>query len=505
MIAPPPDSPGGRTRSVWLAALVCLVFFAALAYLVHLRQLGTYWTESDLYDNYAPDADRLLAGRFPDHSIFHPPGYPALLAALFPLTGDHFVTGKWLSLMAGALSGLVAFLLFRRCFGEAAALLGVGIILLSGEYTSFAIQATTDVVFLLVCLVTMLVLTDDRMAPGRWAVLLGMLSAVAYLVRSNGAFLVVPCLVAVLTRPAPRGRRAVWAAAYVGGLLLVAAPWLSANWIHRGSPFFSESYHNMGRHLYGEAGYRSLGDLVRRDPLRFLRRYAGSVGDTGASFLDASLWSLPVGPLAALGVVLGLRGLRRPVALLLLALLSHLLLVSLIHWESRYHFFAMAILSGFAAAAVVWIGAAAAARSRRPEWVEPAIVGSLALVLLAPLGARAHDRLRRTLEREPTEVLAASRALRALDPAGGALMSPKPHLAYLSGRPWRRLPHVPSMEALRQAVHGSDVRFVAWDRMGWRTSRDLGGILDNPSKKGDWLVPVYSDPPHQLVIYRVVP
>jgi 4-amino-4-deoxy-L-arabinose transferase-like glycosyltransferase len=334
------DTPRDGPGSLWLILLVCVVFFGALAYPVHQRQLGTYWTETDLYRWYAPDADRLLAGRFPHHNTYSPPGYPALLAALFPLTGDHFVTGKWLSLAAAALSGLVAFLLFRRLFGEATALLGVGILLLSGEYTAFAIQATTDVVFLLVCLVAVLVLTDDRMAPGRWAVLLGMLSGVAYLVRYNGAFLVVPCLVAVLTRPVPRRRRAVWAAAYVGGLLLGAAPWLAANWIHRGSPFFSESFHDLGWHLYREIGYRSVADLVSRDPLRFLRRYAASVGAAGARFFGDSLWPLPVGPLAALGVVLALRRPRRPAALLVLALVSHLVLVSLTHWETRYHFFA---------------------------------------------------------------------------------------------------------------------------------------------------------------------
>jgi len=503
--APPPDSPRSRPGSLWLAALVCLAFVAALAYFVHLRQIGTYWAETDLYRWYAPDADRLLAGRFPDHNPYSPPGYPVLLAALFPLTGDHFVTGKWLSLAAAALSGLVAFLLFRRLFGETAALLGAGITLLSGEYTRFAIQATTDVVFLLVCLIALLVLTDERMPPARWAVLLAVLSGGAYLLRYNGAFLVVPCMVALLSRSAPRGRRAVWVAAYVCSLLLVAAPWLGANWSHRGSPLFSESYHDIGWHLYREIGYRSIADVVGRDPLRFLRRYAASVADTGSRFLGASLWTLPVGPLAALGVALSLRRPRRPVALVLVALLSHLLLVSLTHWETRYHFFAMAVLSGFAAAAVVWLGAAAAARWPRAGWLKPAIVGALLLAVLAPLGYSAHERLQRLVEREPTEVLAASRALRAMDPAGGTLMSPKAHLAYLSGRPWRRLPHVPTVEALREVVRGSDIRFIAWDRMGWRISRDLGGVLDDPSKVGDWLLPVYRDPPHELVIYRVVP
>ena len=132
------DTPRDGPGSLWLILLVCLVFFGALAYPVHQRQLGTYWTETDLYRWYAPDADRLLAGRFPHHNTYSPPGYPALLAALAPLTGDHFVTDKWLSLAAAALSWLVAFLLFRRLFGEATALLGVGILLLSGEYTAFA-------------------------------------------------------------------------------------------------------------------------------------------------------------------------------------------------------------------------------------------------------------------------------------------------------------------------------------------------------------------------------
>jgi hypothetical protein len=489
-------------RHAGLAGLLCVAFVAALAVPVHRRAIGTYWTETDFYHWYAPDADRLLAGRFPGHNTSNPPGYPALLALLHPVTGDHFVTGRWLSLFAAGATGLAGFALFRRVFGPGAALLGCAIVLLSGEYTRYAIQATTDTVFLLLVAIVLLVVTGGRWSGWRWAAALGAASGLAYLVRYNGLFLVVPCLAAILAGPGSRRSRAGQAAAYLLAWLIVTSPWLAANWSHHGSPFYSTNHHDIAWHVLRQRDYASLADVALRHPAAFVSGYLVRVIEVVGRYAGASLWVLPVGALAALGAVARL---RRPgargAALLLVALGAHVALMSLTHWEARYHFPAMLVLSGFAAYLVCALGTWL--RTRVPGPAAAAAVAALIALILVPSVWRGTLRVSGVLHREAREVLPASEFLRRLDPTGSALLSPHPHLAYLSGRPWRRLPDLESLEQLQAFVRRSDAGYVAWDRAGPRISPRLRGALAEPARVAEWLEPVYRDDAGGLVIYRV--
>jgi hypothetical protein len=134
------------TRKALLVALAMgVLYVVALAYPVHRHVVGAF---SDFYVRFAPDADRVAAGEFP-RNTYNPPGYPTLLVLASPLTGDHFTTGKWMSLLAGGLTGALAFVLFRRLFGPGPALLAVPIILTSAVFATYAITAMTDVPFVL--------------------------------------------------------------------------------------------------------------------------------------------------------------------------------------------------------------------------------------------------------------------------------------------------------------------------------------------------------------------
>ncbi|HEY8462266.1 MAG TPA: glycosyltransferase family 39 protein, partial [Blastocatellia bacterium] len=166
-----------------LPLLICLVHFFALAYIARQHPFGNYATETDFYHYYAPDAERLAAGQFPQNA-YQGPGYPATLALVARLTGtsgDLFTAGKWISVVCAVLCGLLVFVLFARLFGY---WVGVGAQLLtavSGEFPQFSINAATDVFFLLLCLAVLVVFTDDRIAPRRRVALSGAIAGAVYL------------------------------------------------------------------------------------------------------------------------------------------------------------------------------------------------------------------------------------------------------------------------------------------------------------------------------------
>jgi hypothetical protein len=479
----------------------CAFYFLALAYPTHLRVVGTYFTETDLYGRYAPDADLIAAGRVPQSS-FNPPGYPLLLALVHPLTGDHLTSGKWLSLIAAALGGLMAFHLFRPLFGYRSAILALAIIFLSGEFTKFSVQATTDVLFASLCIATMLVLMGGR--PGSYgrAALVGILSGLAYLVRYNGVAMLVPGIVGVAAWCGAErrlGHRLKMGAAYLASFLGVISPWLWLNYATYGSPFYSTNYRDVAvKFLVPAAGSTSLGDVVLHDPLRFASLYAWFLLNTLWQSVGASFAVLPVGPLALAGVVLSLiRRRPRGVDLLLVSALAHILALNLTHWETRYYFYVMFCYAGLAAYATFEIADWVALTPARARLVWVAIV----VLILVPSGMRAYKRVLGAVEGQPYELLDASAFLRQL--GGEAVtMAFKPHLAYLSNHRWIRLSEVGSVEALRSVVQANGADYLVADRFTRRSRGALSALLDRQDGL-PWLEPLYCDTARSLVIYAV--
>ena len=281
-----------------------VLYVVALAYPVHRHVVGAF---SDFYVRFAPDADRVAAGEFP-RNTYNPPGYPVLLVLASPLTGDHFTTGKWMSLLAGGLTGALAFVLFRRLFGPGPALLAVPIILTSAVFATYAITAMTDVPFVLLCLIVMIAITGEGPHRLRTVILSGVLCGIAYLIRYNAVFLLVPGLAAALWGERRWSSRATLGAAYVASFLVTVAPWLWMNYTHHGSPFYSTNYEDVARafDITRSTPFTSLADVLLHDPARFARRYAANLGYTFFQTLGAGLALLPVGPLAAMGIGLSL-------------------------------------------------------------------------------------------------------------------------------------------------------------------------------------------------------
>src|SRR5215510_9724500 len=124
------------------AILICLVHFLSLAHFARQHPFGTYATETDFYQLFAPDAERILSGKFPQNT-FQGPGYPAaivLIAKLTGSTGDLFTAGKWFSVICAVSCGWLIFILFSRLFNPLA---GVGaqlIAVASGEFPQYSIQ-----------------------------------------------------------------------------------------------------------------------------------------------------------------------------------------------------------------------------------------------------------------------------------------------------------------------------------------------------------------------------
>ncbi len=513
-------------RSLLLMApivLISLIHFLALIYLARQHPFGNYATETDFYHLYAPDAERLASGQFPQNT-FQGPGYPAtlaLVAKLAGMSGDLFTVGKWMSVVCAVLCGVLIFVLFARLFSY---WVGVGaqlIATVSGEFPQFSINAATDVFFLLLCLAALVVFTDERIAPGWRVALGGALAGAVYLTRYNGFFLPAACLIGITLLDYFKKRwlgRLALSAIFVALFLVVSSPWLIANYKRHGSPFYNTNYLNLATEFYPElvdnktnqdatralaAAFHSFGDVIGYDPRRLMARYPANLYESLRNNFKETLVNQLVAGMAGFGVLLALARRRsKNVALVLIAGALYLLLMALNHWEARYYFFVMVLYSGFAVfAAAAWLEMA-----RSLGWLKNRAFALIPVAMVAAMFALSLDESRkdvtRFLDNQPTEIIAARDFLSSIGATGGKrIVARKPHLPYISRNEWVFFPQVKSLDEFRSWVEANRVDYIAVGKRELKERKELSA-LGKPEIAPDWLKAVWVNDDPVFILYK---
>jgi hypothetical protein len=508
----------------WLIpALISLATFFTFAHSGRQHPVGTYGTETDFYHLFAPDADRLAAGQFPQND-FHPPGYPALIALVSRLTGDTFTAGKWVSIVSAALLPLVIFALFARLFGYWVGVGTAALFTVGPEIPQFAISATTDIFFLLLCVSALVVVTTARL-PVVWrAALAGVVTSLAYLTRYNGLFLLGALVFAVVFlnvfERAWKGRLLL-AAVFLAAFFLTASPWLYANYKHRGSPFYNVNYLNMATEFYPELTggdvfqdgtralrerFHSFGEVIAYDPARMVKHYPVNLYESFVKTFNAKWVVMWLGVLGLAGFALALWQERRskPVLTLLAALVFYFLMMGLNHWEARYYFF---VGVGFTALALYAATRGLRLLGERVAVLRHPAFGLLpvALVVAAFVQAfgYARENLSGFLDSHPTEVIAARDFILRRHGGGQGLriVARKPHLAYLSRQEWVFFPQVKSVEELRAWLEKNRVDYVA---VGVRELKERKGLkaLGEAQNAPPWLEAAWVSEKPLFILYK---
>ncbi len=496
-------------------ALASLCVFLAVA---ANRRIGTYGLETDFYGDYAPDADRLRAGEFPQNG-FQGPGYPAILALAEYAVKDPFQAGRLISAASAAAVGLLAFFLFRRLFGYWSGIGSQLLVLVGGLFPQLAVTASTDMVFLMLCLAALVAFGRTERSPHWRAGVSGLLTGMAFLTRYNGVFLIPAFLVGigVLKSFGPGlWRRIQSSGLFLGVSFVVALPWFYANLRHNGSALFNQNYLNIATEFYGHRfgadktgdgttimseKFHSMGEVVRYDPMSIARQYPGNLVGSLRRSLSTQLVGPFVGLAAVVGAVFALWSRRSGfLAIVALAGAIYFLLMALNHWEARYYLFPAVLYAGLAAYAVVRLGDLAAGLAK-DSW--PArIAGVLAFAVLWATSLRASVKdVRAFLRTEPVEVLEACAYLHANGIRDARILSRKPHLAAVCQQQSVGFPQVLSVEELRRWLDETPVDYVVISSV--ELSR-RGGVasLGDPAGAPPWLSAVWTHKDPTFILYR---
>ncbi len=510
--------------SVERATTIVAVGLAAAALFVFLsvssrRRVAGYGVETDFYGDYAPDAVRLRTGQFPLNE-FQGPGYPAVLAVVETMIPDPFLAGRVISAVCAAASGLLAYALFTELFGGAVGLSSELLLLAGGVFPTLALTASTDMLFLALCLAAFAAF-GSRVRPSVRILAAGMIAGGAFLVRYNGVFLLPALVVGILvSRELGRtlGARLGHAGLLLAGALLVALPWFYANARHTGSPLFNSNYLNVATEFYGarfgadatgdgtgimSRHFHSLGEVLRFDPARIVRHYPVNL----ATNVSRSFTTHLVGPFIGVAAIVGALFLARtgPRTALAAALatgwLVYMALLGLTHWDARYYLFAGALYAGLAACALWRLCRWAAERLGSPRsarWAAAPLV-----LLFGAVSARASvAQARAFLRADPVEVLDACEALRARGAHGARILERKPHLAFVCGQTDAEFPLLASVDELGEWVRQHPADYVVMSAIEAGRRRGLAELRD-PARAPEWLEPVYVRAEPLFILYAV--
>jgi tetratricopeptide (TPR) repeat protein len=453
-------------------AIVLLFAAVVIPVLLWLHPVGDYFVETDFYGGYAPGVRALFAhGLDPARYGVVGPVYELVLGLLSLLPVELYRLAQFLSLG----STVLALLLFsgwmeRRC-GRGAGWISALLAATNPTVFRYAYTASTDAPF--ACLLVASFVTLFPAAPRlRALVLAGLLAGLATLTRYTGIALVPLGVIATLWPGAANpwaGRRLAACGAWLGGVLLVLAPWWAFT-AARGAPPALRFYHNLAYEVYArargvtwddyqknlESQFPTFGSVIARDPQAVAARLLANTWEHAAQ-AARDLWLPVLAVLAFLGLLLWMA--RRVRGAGPLVAYSALLYLSLVpaFYAARYHLPLVLPAAGLAALALTSV--------RAPRFASALALGGALLAATYAGRATAVD-TRDVASQVPSEMPDLAAALRRdwQGPGRPRLIARKPQLSYYADAEPVAFAAVDSLEQLARYAREAraDYLMISW-------------------------------------------
>lgn len=439
-----------RLRSIQLTRQSALMFTLLVAvaillfYLSALRQIGNYGVETDFYGGYVPNAQRLLAG-MPLKIDFHPPFYPAILAAVYMIVGDWFRAGLLISVFSSVLVLLTVWRVFNVVFSTGAAVAATAALLVWPEFLQYSVSASSDMLFLSLMMLSLATAVGGERLTVRRAFVAGFIAALASLTRPNGITLLSIALICASRMAASQRARP-----FLICLAGFAVPWIlwmiiaivsgspvlpTRTYVDIAAAFFnpegSQFSSNSDNWQLAESKFSSLVDVILYDPRTLILGWAQNLlRNWWKLFSTLSVQLLPLAGICSLGIAHLV--LRKRNALRLTFWLVYIFqyaVLGLRSFDSRYFLFLVPMVGHGAQAAgsVLFNDVRISAKTRAAIIIIAVAAGTILI------GAVQRRNFIALLSQDATEVIAASSVLRQVSKPGDRIIARKPHLAFETG------------------------------------------------------------------------
>lgn len=508
------------SRRYDIIALVLCIALVSLALIIgYFHKLGNFDVETDFYGTYAIQAKNIRAGR-PYTYRFQPPGYSLLLAAVSFVTGNLFIAAKISSAFATGLFSWITYLLLKVLFNSRIALASIILILIA--LIPFSFLAATDIVAALLMILPLWILLCRPILTSKACFLAGIIAGVAYLVRTNGIFVIFGIIFSLLfiniSQESLR-RRFVKICFFICGVFLVTFPWLIYNWQTNGSLFASDVYLQIATHIYHPESERigttqtqiaskfhSLGEIVLYDPVKFVSTYFKSILVENLVPLFSESLNFPCELFSGSGFVLLLAEIcrkkgnltRRRLTFLVVCLFGYLLL-GLAGFVLRYYLFLFPFL--FLLVTFFLFHKYIFAVLRYIPFFQIATSWIIVLILAVSQSMIAYHRTNVIIASEPRYLLEAADFMRNHSSSQDIMIVRKPHLAYLSGLRGE-FPLAETADEFLVKAREIGARYIVYSDLEASLWPNLKSLSDPRTVPNSFKL-IYSHKQNHLLIYEI--
>ena len=496
-------------------AALCIVLVAVglALFLGSLHQVGGWAVETDFYYIYLPQAREFMDGPPYLATVVHnPPGYAFLIGLLARVLGDEFVVAKVLTALA---TGGLLWLTFRLAaigFGNSIALAAT--LLLGIALVPYSYLVGTDVVGGFAMTLPVWWLLGRAQVGITESVVVGLMTGIAYLIRSNTIVLVPVLGVTIgfwLMRHAAWRSRILAMGALVAAFVVAISPWLVLNASVNGSPMASTVHLQVASHFFGSNGgdaygitafpeaarrFHSLLGVLTYDPGRVVWRYLKGVLIDNPSWLMAQVAFFPGFLLVGAGIMRVGPKLVPATVVWLTVCVAGALLLGLVGFYPRYYVFLFPWLFILVVVGAVGAGPDGARVSLR--WVgRLLLVGSFLVLLISSIRTT-----RTQLREEPRGLLALADSLRSTARPSDLMVGRKPHLAALAGVRWD-FPYARDADDLVAKARRLGARYLVYSVFEARIWPGLDALRD-PARAPAGFVPRFTEPSTGTIVYERV-
>lgn len=236
------------SRRIHLAGICTAIFLLALGVrLLHWHDSYAEIAEkgqwsSGIARHYQSEARRMLDEGgilFPNRPvdpgdarlILHPPGYSAMIAAIFALFGDSESRVRMLQIIFDALSAVLVFFIAAEVLPSAAAFIAAPLVALSPHLGYYSLWISPDTLCVLPILVAVYLIIKASKRPRLITMMAaGAMVGLSCWLRAN-ALLLAPVLAIAAIVLIDKFRRLGYAATFVGATILIVSPITIRNWI----------------------------------------------------------------------------------------------------------------------------------------------------------------------------------------------------------------------------------------------------------------------------------
>lgn len=266
-----------RRGSVWLISILLVAFLVRVYWAV--RYTAVIENEGAVYASLAA---HLASGKGytsvfgADKFLNFPPLYPILIASLLPFTGDAEWAARLVSVIAGTLVTVPAYLVALTLYGRVTALVTAIVIALHPLLVGYSAAVYAESTYLLFLMLGMYcALQAQELRSYVWCALAGIIFGLAYLVRVEGLMLPAAAIPLLLIPNWRRlGRAAIASGVLLASFLIVGAPYIAFLWAEtgklrfeaKGLVFFVILRRMMSGLSYLEAAYGLNSDLREGGP-----------------------------------------------------------------------------------------------------------------------------------------------------------------------------------------------------------------------------------------------